>query len=373
MLFMPIVVPFYESNGLSMQDIFILRAIYSISIVLMEIPSGYLADVFGRKKNLIYGVVLGFTGFMTYSFSGGFTGFLIAEIILGVGQSLISGADSAMLYDSLAQVKKEDEYLKYEGRMVSYGNFAEAIAGIVGGFIAAIHLRLPYIAQSMVAFIAIPAAFMLQEPLRHDIKKKYSLKNIMAVIHYSMVKHKQLQRYILFSSVIGTATLTMAWFVQPYLKETGMPLPLFGITWTLLNATVGITAIFSYKMQHFAGQKKSFLLIALCIASGYFLAGGFIAIWGIVFLFFFYAVRGIATPLLKAYINTFADSNVRSTVLSVRSFIIRLSFSIIGPVLGWYTDRFSLQSALVLAGGIFLFLSMWVLISMFIRDSSRAG
>ena len=51
---MPIVVPFYESNGLSMKDIMILQAVYSIAIVVLEIPSGYLADVIGRRKTLIH-------------------------------------------------------------------------------------------------------------------------------------------------------------------------------------------------------------------------------------------------------------------------------------------------------------------------------
>ena len=95
MLFMPIVVLFYEDNGLEMRHVFILQAIYSVSIVALEIPSGFLADAMGRRKTIIIGTVLGTLGFATYSFSYGFVGFLIAEIILGIGQSLISGADSA--------------------------------------------------------------------------------------------------------------------------------------------------------------------------------------------------------------------------------------------------------------------------------------
>ncbi len=109
MLYMPIVVPFYESNGLSMKDIMILQAVYSIAIVVLEVPSGYLADVIGRKKTLIIGAVFGVFGFTTYSLSFGFMGFLVAEIILGIGQSCISGADSAMLYDSLAGQRRREK------------------------------------------------------------------------------------------------------------------------------------------------------------------------------------------------------------------------------------------------------------------------
>ena len=124
MLFMPFMIPFYQDNGLDLAQISILKSIYSISIVSLEIPSGYLADILGRKKTLIIGSLLGFLGFFTYSISYGFIGFLIAEIILGFGQSLISGADSAMLFDTLDDLNRKDEYVKYEGRIISVGNIS---------------------------------------------------------------------------------------------------------------------------------------------------------------------------------------------------------------------------------------------------------
>jgi len=145
MLYMPIVVPFYESNGLSMKDIMILQAVYSIAIVVLEVPSGYLADVIGRKKTLIIGAVFGILGFTTYNFSFGFMGFLVAEIILGIGQSCISGADSAMLYDSLLDRGEEKKYTRFEGRITAMGNVAEALAGIVGGLLVGITIRTPYL------------------------------------------------------------------------------------------------------------------------------------------------------------------------------------------------------------------------------------
>ena len=132
MLFMPYIVPFYTSNNLDMHQVMILQAVFSVSIVVLEIPSGYLADVIGRRRTLILGALLGFLGYGIYSFSYGFTGFLLAELVLGFGQSLVSGADSALLYDSLLDLSKEKEYIKFEGRMVSVGNIAEASAGIAG-------------------------------------------------------------------------------------------------------------------------------------------------------------------------------------------------------------------------------------------------
>jgi MFS family permease len=362
MLFMPIVVLFYKDNGLEMRDIFILQAIYSVSIVVLEIPSGYLADVLGRKITLVIGTILGFLGFLTYSFSFGFIGFLIAEIILGLGQSLISGADSAMLYDSLLETGKKDKYIKFEGRMVSVGNFAEAIAGILGGLLATISLRYPYYAQTIVAFSGIPAALFLIEPIRNKKLINMKFSDILKIVKYALHDHKELKWNIIFSSVIGASTLTMAWFVQPYFEMVLLPVGLFGLLWTILNLSVGFSAMLAHKIELKLKQVKFMFGIAILIPAGYLIVSRINALWGISILLIFYIVRGIATPVLKDYINRLCDSEIRATVLSVRNFVIRVFFAIIGPFVGWLTDAYSLKTALLLSGTIFFVLALITLL-----------
>ena len=110
MLMMPIVVLFFQDNGLSMSDVMLLQALFAISVVIFEVPSGYLADMIGRRQSIFWGCILGTAGFSIYSFSFGFYGFLLAEIVLGIGSSLISGADSALIYESLLANKKQKDY-----------------------------------------------------------------------------------------------------------------------------------------------------------------------------------------------------------------------------------------------------------------------
>ena len=266
---MPIVVPFYESNGLSMKDIMILQAVYSIAIVVLEVPSGYLADVIGRKKTLIIGTIFGVLGFTTYSLSFGFMGFLVAEIILGIGQSCVSGADSAMLYDSLLDKGEEKKYTRFEGRITSLGNVAEAIAGILGGLLAGISIRTPYFAQTFVAFIALPAALTLVEPTRKIPLIKAGLMEIVRIARFALITDRPLRRNILFSAITGTATLTMAWFAQPFFEYSRIDIVWFGILWTTLNLTVAITSYTAHRLEKTLGQKWSVLIIALHIHMGY--------------------------------------------------------------------------------------------------------
>jgi MFS family permease len=351
---MPVVVLFYQDNGMEMQEIFTLKAIYSIAIVTMEVPSGWMADVWGRKKTLFFGSLLGAAGFLIYSFSFGFWAFAVAEIVLGIGQAFVSGADSAMLFDSLKASGKTEKYTKLEGRITSAGNFAEAIAGVIGGLLAAISLRTPFYFQFVVATIAIPASFTLVEPKIHSIEHIHSLKKIVRNIKIAMFNNHNLRISILLSSITGTATLTFAWLVQPYFLAINLPVEMYGIFWTALNLTAGVSSVFAHRVEMFLGKTLSLIAIILLITMGYFLSGITISIWGIAFLFMFYLMRGIATPILKNYINQYTESNIRATILSVRDFIIRIIFAAIGPFLGWITDNINLESAFLLAGVIYL-------------------
>lgn len=367
---MPVVVLFYQDNGMGMQEIFTLKAIYSIAIVTMEVPSGWMADVWGRKKTLLIGSVLGAAGFFIYSFSFGFWAFAMAEIVLGVGHAFVSGADSAMLYDGLKASGKTEQYIKHEGRITSAGNFAEAFAGVAGGLLAAISLRTPFYFQFAVAAIAIPAAFTLREPRVHSTEHIHSVWKLIINIKTTLANNHNLRISILLSALTGAATLTFAWLVQPYFIAIGLPVELYGIFWTALNLTVGLSSVFAHKVEIFLGRKWSLTLIILLVTLGYFLTGAVISMWGVAFLFLFYLVRGIATPVLKNHINQYTQSEIRATIFSVRDFLIRIIFAAIGPLLGWITDNYRLNSAFIIAGS-FYFITTIVLVLPWMKNNRQ--
>lgn len=356
-LVMPVVVLFYQDNGLTMQQIFWLKSIYSVAMVAMEIPSGYMADVWGRKKSLILGAFLGAGGMALYSFSQGFWAFALAEVVLGIGYSFISGSDSALLYDTMKAASREQEYMKQEGWITSAGNFAEGIAGVFGGLLATISLRLPFYVQFGIASIAIPASLLLVEPVFQTEAVKKTFQSTLQTVRETFT-HPQLRASLLISSFAGTASLTFAWFVQPYFKEANLPVSLFGLMWTLLNLSVGISSVFSYKIERKVGQRNALLIIIFGFGLGFYLAAWEVSLIGIGLLFFFYLVRGIAHPILKDYINRYTKSEVRATILSLRNFVIRINFAIIGPALGYLTDKFSLSLALIATGTGFMISSL---------------
>lgn len=354
MLTMPIVFLFYQENGLGAQELFILKAAYSLVIVALEIPSGYIADIWGRKNAIIIGSLLGTAGFGIYCFSSGFYGFLIAELILGIGQSFISGSDSALLYDSLQISKQDNNYLRIEGRLISLGNYAEAIAAPVGVALAAASLRTPWIFQTLIAFIAVPAAFMLNEPSVKKITSRKFSENTGAILEYIVIKNRVLKWNIIISSIIGVATLIMAWLVQPLFVQFELPLSFYGIILPALNLTAGTVSVYAHDVENKFGFDGILAIIVIGIPFMYLAIGAFNNLWAIVFLFLLYIARGIAAPVLTNHLNRVTPSEIRATVLSVRNLVIRLAFVILSPLVGWCSDGPGLSAAMLSAGLFFL-------------------
>ena len=316
---------------------------------------------------MVLGTFFCFIGFALFSFSFGFWEFFLAEILLGIGNSFISGSDSAILYDSLLQSKQTDEYTKIEGKTYSIGNFSEAGAGILGGFLADISLRYPWYVQAAVAALAIPFAISLVEPQVKFKKIEKSFKAILQVVNYTLVENKLLKWFTIFSAITGVATLSMAWFAQPFFKDVDIPIKWFGILWAILNISVGLSSYHAHRLESLLNRKILLSFIGLGIAFCYISLGFSETKWGLLWILMIYLIRGVATPVLRNYINEITTSEIRATVLSVRSFIIRTCFALTAPILGWIADIYTIGGSFwilgVLVGGIG-FLCSWKLIAL---------
>ena len=338
MLSMPIIVIFFQDHGLSLAQIMQLQAAYSLSVAIFEIPSGYIADLFGRKKTIVLSTLFSFFGFLIFSFFSGFNEFIIAEICVGIGGSLMSGSDTALMYDTLIEENEQKTYTKVEGKNYAIGNFSESIAGVVGGLLAVNHLYLPVYLQTIILFFSIPISLSLIEP-KVNKKLALSFQSIKNVLYFSLIKNLKLKWLIIFSSFMGVATLSIAWLAQPFFQEINIPILYFGLLWALLNLTAGISSFNSHKFN----SKNNIFKYSIIMIVSFILLSIYQSLVGLIFIFIIYAVRGLVTPLLKNLININISSEKRATILSIRSFIIRISFASIAPFLGFIADKKSLQ------------------------------
>ena len=146
----------------------------------------------------------------------------------------------------------------------------------------------------------------------------------------------------------------MAWTIQTYFVIQDFSEIQTTTIWVLLNLTVALSSLFSNKLEKIFGIKPMILMIVILVPFGYFALGIPSLVVSLLFAFLFYFVRGYATPVLKELIQNYCDTEIRATVLSVRDLLIRLGFTIVGPILGYLSDTYTFSFAVTAAGILFL-------------------
>ena len=106
MVVIPVFVPLLQGYGLSMSQVLQTQALFALTIAICEVPSGYIADLWGRRNAILVGSAINGLGFFSLLWADSFVDFLIYEALLGIGFSLISGADLALLYDTEVYLAK---------------------------------------------------------------------------------------------------------------------------------------------------------------------------------------------------------------------------------------------------------------------------
>ena len=132
MLLMPVIVIFFESRGLALADVLLLQAWFAVLVGVLEVPSGYIADLLGRRGTMIVGGLFLGIGHTWLVFAHGFWPLAAFEASLAVAFSLISGADLALLYDTELALAENGEHKEKAVRRLFFArNLSEALAAVL--------------------------------------------------------------------------------------------------------------------------------------------------------------------------------------------------------------------------------------------------
>jgi len=352
---MPIITVFWQENGLDLRQIFILQAIYAAVILVTQIPTGHFADVYGRKLSIVMGGAAILLATVGYSISYGFIGFMIAEVLWGAGMSFISGADTALVYDTLAELKRKDDYKKIEGQAQFFSNITGGVAAILGGFIATMGLRAAVYATIIPYTAVFFIALSLKEPKRHaKIHEKGHIFHIYKIMRFALHRNKTIKWIILYSSIILSMLMIAFWFYQPYMQMIKVPLAYFGIIYAFGNLISAISSRYAYLFERKIGIKWALISLPLICVAAFFLMGKAIFAFSFMFIFIFPFVGGVRLPIVNDAINRIVWPEKRATVLSISGMVERLFFVILSPFIGWFADVYTMPQALMLSGVIVL-------------------
>ncbi|HEY7953867.1 MAG TPA: MFS transporter [Polyangia bacterium] len=354
-LFIPVLVMFFQARGLDFTEIALLNTVYALTAIAFEVPTGALADRFGRCRAMLLGALLMAIGCVVDYHGHGFWTFALGEGLLALGMTLTSGADSAYLYDLLRSAGREHEYRRHEGSATAAKLVGAAAALVAGGLLARESLAITYAVTAGVCGAAALVAFMMREPA-FEREDESDFLHGMAHAARATLKHPSLRFAVGFSVLVFTL-LRMGLYLYPtYLDAAGLGVGWIGGVLALMSVAGAIGASRIEWIRRLCGESKLVWGLPLALAASYGLLGRWFAIGGIALLGVQAVANGIYSPFSKELLNReIADSGQRATVLSVESMARRLAFGAFAPLAGFVIDRHGLSSGFYLCAALGLF------------------
>lgn len=163
----------FEQRFLTYSQMAILESAAFLVTTIFEVPTGALADIIGRKKTIVLGFLIISFGYIFEGFSVTAAQMIIGIMVYAVGGALVSGADTALAYDTYKQLNKTDQFPKFIARGLIIYRVGIIIATFLGGYLYSVNPGIPYIARGLAVFLAIPLYFFIREPT--IVNEKFSL------------------------------------------------------------------------------------------------------------------------------------------------------------------------------------------------------
>lgn len=360
--FSAVLIPFYTEWGhISMVQVQILQSIFMLAIFLAEVPTGAIADYVGRKYSLMLGAITVALAVLIYGSVPRFEVFIVGEILFGIGFALVSGADSALLYDALKESGREGESKTVFGRAHAIHLAGILSAAPIGSIIAAkLGLNTPLLLTAIPFFMAAFIAASIREPKRFDkTSESRRYLDIMKQGFQYLYRHKLL-RVIAFDAIaVASAAYFVLWLYQPLLQKISVPIFYFGFIHALMVVAEILIATNFSAIEKIVGSSTGYLRLTALITAVSFI-GVSIAPNIVTVLLFIVLAGGFGLTrieYLSAHINSLIPSSERATILSSISMFRRFALVILNPIVGYMVDH-SLNLALMIVGliplGIFL-------------------
>lgn len=343
---------FLLDAGLSNFEAFLANAFFTAGMVLFEVPTGIIADTYGRRVSYLLGAItLSFSTFLylfMWQIHGPFWGWAVSSVLLGLGFTFFSGALEAWLVDALHATNFKGNLDNVFSRGQVVGGGAMLIGSFLGGAIAqATNLGVPYILRCVVLLINFATAFFLMKDLGFTPKpSKHPFKD-MKKIFDSSIEHGLKNPPVRWLMIAATFTTGVSFYIfyalQPFLLE------LYGDekAYTIAGLIASISAlaqiaggIMAPKIKILFKKRTSALLLGTFLTAIILILVSFTNhFWLALFLIFLWGLLFAALmPIRQAYLNGNIPSEQRATVLSFDSLMGSSGSVISQPGLGKVAD-----------------------------------
>ncbi len=338
------------ARGASVMQLSILQLIWILPILILEIPSGALADILGRKPVIVAGNALRIAAYLVWMIPGGLAPIALGFILWGLEEALCSGAEEALLYDGLKALGQEHKYLGAYGSMRAASSLGVALASILGGVLYARsgNLVLPLSGLSLAGAIALVSGIREERAaIAPRARLRERCRETLAIGAAALIASRRVVGAGLYLCLVGSVYGILDEFDQLLALEAGTPLALVGLWVSVRYLAETLGAYLAGRLPALA--QKAWLREVLAIA-----CAGIVALLGLrpsIYLaplwFLAFATFSALEVSAETTVQEEAESAGRATSLSMLSFIRNVAAMLLVLAFGLLSRGTSVRRGLV--------------------------
>ena len=360
-VYLPLVaIQLVNEGQVTLAQIAIIATVATITELILQLPTGYVADKWGNRGAMIMGASVSLFGPLLYIFWPSFIGGMLAAVLFFGGRSFISGSGEAFIHDTLKALSKDHQYSKVMGRSQSYGLMGNIVLITAVPATYAIHPAMPFAFGFLAELILLYfAAVSFTYPSREHAPKKRNMftatKNVLT---------KQNIALFVFAGVLGGIAHRSQEFRELLLQDQGVPVAWFGAILAIGSVIGAVLGFYTHTLDKL--PSKVFYLFDVCLLSGcLMLVGTAPSIWlmiaGLTIFVGYSRIRQIVfqSKLLKDITHVY-----KASLLSTLSLFSIFGGIAVVNIVAYYIETYGLKTGHFYAGlsAISIGLVLWIIL-----------
>ncbi len=308
--------------------------------MVMEVPTGAISDMMGKRKTLVLAMLLSGIGFVIMGAGDTLAVLVIGFWITQVGWAFFSGADEAMAYDSLKEIGEEARFERVISRANTLSIITIVVSTLIGGVMYNWHFRLPHYAWGIVLVMGAVVAFYIREP---KIKREpFTVRGYgnQLLRGFQQLAQPQLRPFLLLVfGVLGVGYLFSYGLVQPAIAtDFGFLADEQALVYAIIAGATAVATHFIPLLRRYFSEMHLLVVLAIMMSVGFLGAALPLGTWGFFALLFIRMSGSIAQPWVSIIVNHKIPSEDRATTLSTVALLTKIPYVVTAVIAGKMTQ-----------------------------------
>ncbi len=351
---------YLAAHGMTLLQIGLLEGIFHVTSLLMETPTGVVADLWGRKTSRLIGCALSVVSAALMLFANGFAMFAASFMVSALSYNFESGAGDAFVYDSLLLDGREGTYMKIAGwnEVVFQGAGIAALA--IGGWLGNTRYEFAYYAAMGLAAVSLLVGTMMKEPRIGQQAKRIGIWAALKsqyVDSFAALRGSKRLTYLLLIIPVFSASVTLSFYYMQIVWENAQASTLtIGLYLAASAAAAAAGAAFAHRIERRLGERT--ILAALPLALALMILALYIPALSLAAFCLLNAFEAVLFVATRAYIHRIVPSAQRATILSLESTLFSFVMIAIFPLFGAIAGHIGILNGLLGLGALMVVLAV---------------